>query len=133
MNDIVPICMAAMFFLVLPLIVLGFFALMRYIRYRETMMLIEKGVYVPHPESNGKGTLAWGIVITALGIALSIGLYPLGWLVSGGMFPLNFGPWMLVGLVPLFFGLALILIYALTARKKDTPREPAFPQNDLPA
>lgn len=123
MNDIVPICIAALFFLGVPLIFFGFFALLRYIRYRETLAMIEKGIYVPKPESNGKGTLVWGIVIAALGIAMCIGLYPLGWLVAPGMFPLNFGPWMLLGLVPAAFGLALIVIYLLTSRKKEHPTQ----------
>jgi hypothetical protein len=132
MNDIVPICIAAMFFLVLPLIFFGFFALLRYIRYRETIAMIEKGIYVSRPEPNGKGTLIWGIVIASLGIALCIGLYPLGWLVAPGMFPLNFGPWMLLGLVPAAFGLALIVVYLLTSRKKETTPAPYQPlENDL--
>lgn len=131
MNDIVPICIAAMFFLVLPLIFFGFFALLRYIRYRETIAMIDKGVFVPRPEPNGKGTLTWGIVIAALGIALCIGLYPLGWLVAPGMFPLNFGPWMLLGLVPAAFGLALIVIYLLTNRKKETTQATHTELTDL--
>ncbi len=104
-------------------IVFGFFALMRYINYRETLALAEKGLVRPEPaRSNGKGALRWGIVITALGLALCIGLYPFGFL-AGSQFPLFFGPWMLIGLVPTFFGLALILIYVLTREEK--PKEEA--------
>jgi hypothetical protein len=43
-----------------------------------------------------------------------LGLYPFGWLAASGQFPLNFGPWMLVGLIPTFFGLSLIVIYLVT-------------------
>jgi hypothetical protein len=39
--------------------------------------------------------------------------------VGSGEFPLNFGPWMLFGLVPTFFGLSLVLIYFLTARRHE--------------
>jgi hypothetical protein len=61
------------------------------------------------------------VVITALGLALCLGLYPLGWTFSPGTFPLNFGPWMLLGLGPTFFGLALMAIYVLS-RKDDVPQ-----------
>ncbi len=106
-------------------IVFGFFALMRYINYRETLALAEKGLVRPEPSrGNGKGTLRWGIVITALGLALCIGLYPFGFLGNvGHTFPLYFGPWMLFGLVPTFFGLALIVIYVITREEK--PKEEA--------
>jgi hypothetical protein len=41
-------------------------------------------------------------------------------------FPLNFGPWMIIGLVPTFFGLALIVTYVFTSGsqpKEITPPE----------
>jgi hypothetical protein len=58
------------------------------------------------------------MVLTALGIALTIGLYPLGLLSNTvSNYPLGLGPWILTGLIPLFLGLSLILIHLLT--KKD--------------
>lgn len=97
-------------------LVFGFFVLARYLRYRETLRLAEKGLVDPHYSPNGKGALRWGLVLTGFGLALCVGLYPLGW-VDGlrGVFPLNFGPWMLIGLLPAFFGLALLAVYRLTA------------------
>jgi hypothetical protein len=95
------------------------FGFLRWLRYQETMQLAEKGLVHPGYGSNGKGTLRWGLAITALGIALSIGLYPIGFLPGiSGEFPLNFGPWMLVGLLPMFFGLSLIVIYTLTPKNE---------------
>jgi 4-hydroxybenzoate polyprenyltransferase len=98
-------------------IVFGFFAFLRYMRYRETLALAEKGLLSARYESNGKGALRWGVVFTALGTALCLGLYPLGWVVARGQYPLNFGPWMLFGLLPAFFGLALVTIYLVTREK----------------
>ena len=101
---------------------LGFFLLtfvfivvMRFIGYRETMTLAEKGLVRPDRSfrGNGKDTLRWGIVITAVGLALCVGLYPIG-LLPGNSFPFGLGPWMIAGLLPMFFGLGLILIYVLT-------------------
>jgi hypothetical protein len=105
---------STLFFGILAAIVFGFFAYLRYLRYKETLAFAEKGLLPPQHAANGKGTLRWGIVITGLGMALCLGLYPLGWATSPGDFPLNFGPWMLIGLVPTFFGLSLVLVYLLT-------------------
>lgn len=102
------------------LIVFGFAAFVRYLKYKETIALAERGLIRPErgPRS-GKETLRWGVIITAVGLALCLGLYPLGFLNSfGSRFPLYFGPWMLLGLIPTFFGLGLILIYVLTSEDK---------------
>jgi hypothetical protein len=89
----------------------GFAAYSRHLRHKETLSMIEKGMMEPPATKNGRDSLRWGIVITALGIALCIGIYPFGYLMKDPVFPLNFGPWMLVGLLPTFFGLALITVY----------------------
>jgi hypothetical protein len=113
-------CGTVMFFGVF----LAFFAYIRYLRYREIITLAEKGLVHPRYAANGKGTLYWGFVIASVGIALCLGLYPLGWVIAGGTFPLNFGPWMLVGLIPTFFGLALMAIYYLSHREDKTKAAP---------
>ena len=97
-----------------------FIVAMRYIGYRETLHLAEKGLVRPDRASggNGKDTLRWGVVITAVGLALCAGLYPIG-LLPGNTFPLGIGPWMIAGFLPTFFGLGLILIYVLTHEAKD--------------
>jgi len=92
--------------------------LFRYLSYRETLYLADKGLLRPEKNSNGKDSLRWGIIIAAIGIALCLGLYPLGQAYNS-VYPLGFGPWMLLGLLPLFFGLALILIYVLTHSKEE--------------
>ncbi len=113
--------LACIAFLGFFLIVFGFFAFWRYMQYREVVALAEKGLVRPAPVSgNGSGALRWGIVIAALGLAFSIGLYPIGFLIDAParLFPLHFGPWMLIGLVPLFFGLGLVLIHVLSRERK---------------
>ena len=121
-------CASLSFFLLL----FGFIALMRYLNYRETLALAEKGLVrggrLRGNGGNGKDTLRWGIAITTVGMALCVGLYPLGLLGGRSGFPLGFGPWMLVGLIPTFFGLGLVLIYALTREGKSDKQT-----NDLDA
>ena len=123
----------ALAFCLVVLVVLGipflFAAYARRLKHKETMAMVEKGLLKPSSLENGKGTLRWGIVVTALGLALCLGLYPLGYW-FGGDFPLNFGPWMLMGLLPLFFGLSLIVIYLVTLEKEDKKNDgrPVLPE-----
>ena len=110
MSDSFP-CLA---FVEALFLILGLLAFLRYMNYKKTISLAERGF--PRPEQKtGNGFLRWGILITALGLALSIGLYPIGF--SGGDdYPLHLGPWMLGGFVPLFLGLGLILLHVLTRK-----------------
>jgi hypothetical protein len=110
MNDLIP-CLGVIGILV---IIFGFLAFLRYMNYKETLALAEKGLTKPEAKS-GKGLLRWGIVIAALGLALSLGLYPIGFS-AGENYPLHLGPWMLGGFVPLFLGLGLILLHYLTEK-----------------
>jgi hypothetical protein len=120
MEPALFLCVASIGIFAVFLLIFGFAAYLRYMRYKETLALAEKGLVRPQKNgngaNNGKGALRWGIVITALGVAMCIGLYPFGWLAGGTPFPLNFGPWMVIGLIPTFFGLALILIYVATSK-----------------
>ena len=109
-SDLVP-CISIVSVLV---VIFGFIAFLRYMNYRETIALAEKGLSRPETK-DGKGLLRWGILITALGLALSLGLYPIGFS-AGESYPLRLGPWMLGGFVPLFLGLSLILLYVLTRK-----------------
>lgn len=96
--------------------IFGFLAFLRYMNYKETLALAEKGLTRPEARS-GKGFLRWGIVLSSLGLALSIGLYLIGFN-SPNDYPLHLGPWMLGGLVPLFLGLGLVLLHFLTEKEQ---------------
>ncbi len=113
-----PFCCGIVFFIVL----FGFLALWRYLQFRETIALAEKGLLKPdmsrtESRANGKGALRWGVVISSLGLALTVGLWPLG---INSTYPLGLGPWMIGAFIPLFFGLGLILIYVLTKNEDKT-------------
>ena len=110
MNDILP-CLGAVGSLA---IIFGFLAFLRYLNYKETIALAEKGLTKPESNSN-KRLLRWGIVIIAIGLALTIGLYLIGFNYASN-YPLNLGPWMLGGFVPLFIGIGLVLLHYLTER-----------------
>jgi hypothetical protein len=106
-------CMTSLFFL----FVFGFFAYLRYLKHKELMAFAEKGLLPPEPAlrkgQENSGSLRQAIILIGVGAALCIGLYPIGWIAMPGQLPLNLGPWMVAGLIPLFFGLGLLLIHFL--------------------
>jgi Domain of unknown function (DUF6249) len=110
-SDLVP-CLSIVSIL---LVIFGFLAFLRYMNYRETLALAEKGLTRPEKKSN-RGFLRWGILISALGFALTLGLYFIGF-GSADDYPLHLGPWMLGGFVPLFLGIGLMLIHFLTEKE----------------
>ena len=111
MTDIFP-CLGVVGSLT---IIFGFLAFLRYMNYKETIALAEKGLTKPESKSN-KRLLRWGIVVTAIGFALTIGLYTIGF-DSANNYPLQLGPWMLGGFVPLFLGIGLVLLHFLTEKE----------------
>jgi hypothetical protein len=126
MDNIIP-CLGIVTMLV---VFLAFILGMRYLNYRETMQLAEKGLVRPaRANGNGKSSLIWGLIITATGLALIIGLWPVGAMLRTDI-PFGFGPWMLVGLIPTFFGLALILIHVLTREDKNDKKDLSLPDGE---
>jgi hypothetical protein len=126
MSDFIP-CAGSLTFVFL---VLGFIVLMRFMSYQETLKLAEKGLVKPvRQNGNGKGALIWGILIAAVGLAMTIGMWPLGFMFHTDL-PFGFGPWMLAGLLPMFFGIGLILVYVLTRESK--PKDESEGQIEKP-
>jgi len=110
-------------------IFLGFIALLRYIEHKERMALIMHGLdpYSLRRQRRGIGLLRAGLIITMVGFALTIGLYPLGFMLPPALTgaPLHFGPWLLPGLIPLGVGGALVISHYLgqdTQPPRDDPR-----------
>ena len=114
--------------------IFGTVVLLRWFKHREILALAEKGLlpaqYAQYMSaSRGRGLLGWGIALVALGLALMIGLWPIGFVTrpgghaEGPPYPLYFGPWMLGGLIPLFIGLALLITYFLTRKEEASTPE----------
>ena len=108
-------------------LVFGFIIMLRWFRHREVMAQIQQGL-VPEDHRCETGNhrtlrklLGWGLGLAALGLALVIGLYPYGF-VAEEPWPLHFGPWMVLGLVPLLIGLALLITYYASQRNR-APQE----------
>jgi hypothetical protein len=116
MNDFFEWFVPCFITLSIFLIIFGFAAFMRYMKYRETVALAEKGLLRQKmTHVNGRDSLRWGIIITSLGLATGLGLCPIG-LFTGE--PEYFVAATFLGLLPTFFGLGLIVIYRVTEGKK---------------
>lgn len=106
MRDMDPDAVGPVFFF---LLLFGFILLMRDTLYPEKVLLIERGLDNPLEQrrSDGKYALRWGLATVLLGVALTLGLWPIGYMPGTGAeyLPLRMGPWLLGGFIPLFFGL----------------------------
>src|SRR5579864_8902614 len=104
----------------------GFIVLLRYIEHRERMALIARGIDPNRirRQRKGIGVLRAGLITGMVGLALTIGLYPLGFMLPGSLTlaPLHFGPWLLPGLIPLGVGGALVISYYLGQDSQPPPR-----------
>jgi hypothetical protein len=87
-------------------VVFGFAAYTRYLQHKETMALAEKGL-LPDENLDKKGLAIqrWGMIFSILGLILIMVMIPFAWN--------NIWILFLVGLLPLAFGLGLMVIYVL--------------------
>ena len=126
----------------------AFIVLVRYLQHREHMAMISTGM---HPGSlqrqrRSRGMLRAGLIITMVGLTLTIGLYPVGYMLPPifATIPFHFGPWLLPGLIPLGVGIALTTSYYLErdalppegdntlSRTLPRPRVKDAPEDELP-
>ena len=113
--------------LLLLTILLGFITLNRYLAYKERVALARLGFSASdlasagEPLRQGSRGVLWGGVITMMsGFAVLLGLTPLG-----------SGVWLIAGLLPMFVGLGMLLIYFASAssHKNRGPEEANVPQS----
>lgn len=121
--------LAALLAWLLALVIfLGFIVLLRYIDHRERMAMIQLGID-PNRNRRGTGVLRAGLITTMVGMALTVGLYPIGYMVPLAYAgPAQLGPWLLPGLIPLGVGIALIISYYLTPDVRSPRQPPEDPQ-----
>jgi hypothetical protein len=111
------------------ILLFGFLLLFRYINYREKVKLAEKGIYAPEePKTKPKRGLAVaGWIISIIGFLSTIVFWLFGISITGSRigynFPLGLGPWVLMGLIPLFVGLVLLLIYVIKSSSNGGGKE----------
>ncbi|MCA9999382.1 MAG: hypothetical protein KDE56_26650 [Anaerolineales bacterium] len=122
MTDVVEVLAPAFAVCMLFSVIFGFLAYTRYLRYKETIALAERGLLRPARRS-GRGrislTLRWGIVIFITGIGLSIGLLILD------------TEAVIAGLISMFFGLSLIVVHFVSrGEEEEDVAETAVSDND---
>src|SRR6266581_9783264 len=101
----------------------GFIVLLRYLQHREHMAMISTGIHpdsLRGPRRGSRGILRAGLITAMVGLTLTIGLYPIGFILPPvfAAIPFHLGPWLLPGLIPLGVGIALITSYYL---ERDPP------------
>lgn len=111
MNDAIESISIGFTIAIVFAIPFGFAAFMRYLKYKETIALAERGLIRESRARKSRDPLRWGIIISFVGFGLTLAL-----LFTGA------GPGVVIGIVPLFFGLALIVIYKIN---KEEDREEA--------
>lgn len=123
--------LAALLAWLLALVIfLGFIVLLRYIDHRERMAMIKSGIHPGRLRSSRKGigVLRAGLITLMVGLALTVGLYPIGFLIPPAYtIPFRAGPWLLPGLIPLAVGFALIASYYL--QPPDQPPDEPQPRD----
>ncbi|HEY7347712.1 MAG TPA: hypothetical protein VH599_05290 [Ktedonobacterales bacterium] len=121
MNDLLVLALG---WLLVLIVFLSFLSLRRYLEHRERMAMIARGITPPDKRRNTlpkpllirrAGVLHGGLITAMVGLALTLGLYPIGFYMPPSLVsPYHLGPWLLAGLIPLAVGCALILGHYLT-------------------
>ena len=87
-------------------VVFGFAAYTRYLQHKEKMVLAEKGLLIEDsPDNKGFSVQRWGMIFSIMGLILILVMIPFAWN--------NIWILFLLGLLPLAFGLGLMIIYVL--------------------
>ncbi|HEX9058096.1 MAG TPA: DUF6249 domain-containing protein [Ktedonobacterales bacterium] len=121
---------------------LSFILLVRYLDHRERMAMIDRGLISPQEANkeavrHGSAVLRGGVITAMVGLAVSIGLYTLGYLLPApfSAVPGRLGPWLLPGLIPLFVGGGLVASHYLappTTRDAPAKQDDASDAGDQP-
>jgi hypothetical protein len=99
----------------------------RYLNHRERMAMINQGIdpRILRKQRRNRGILRAGLITGMVGLALTLGLYPIGFFLPSTFTaaPFHLGPWLLPGLIPLSVGLALIISYYLEQSNQSAGEE----------
>lgn len=114
---------------------------MRWFRHRERLAMIERGLVPPDAPAiksagrKGKGLLIGGLGLAALGLALLCAALFLALpMLTGLSSPVGLSSLGLAhvpGLLVLFMGIALLIVYLVARPTTDTPRVDVLPQVDV--
>ena len=110
-------------------VVLGFISFMRWLRYKETIELAQRGLIKPKRGGDQplSRTYRTGIIISAVGIAMTCGLATIGFEDGSPII----GPWLIGGLIPLSIGLAMVYISGRGNSAESSDQEYPIPPHKL--
>jgi hypothetical protein len=96
---------------------LMFAGFLQWLRHREFMLLVAKGMIEPAelPMRKGSDPLRWAVVLFSAGVGISLGVWPIG--LANPQVPYGLTPWMMLGAMPAAIALGLILVHAMNGDK----------------
>lgn len=106
----------------------GFIVLLRYLHHKELIAMLNHGLPPENlrKQRRSRGILRAGLIVMMVGLSLTVGLYPVGFILPTTFTsaPFHLGPWLLPGLIPLGVGIALIISYYLEQSAQLPEEEP---------
>jgi hypothetical protein len=140
--------MTGLTFILIALVIGVVVIVMRWFNHRERLAMIERGLVPPGAPApgvpggirsarrTGKGLLIGGIGLAVLGLALLCAALflalPMLTGLSSSVGPSSLGVTHLPGLLVLFMGIALLIVYLIAQPTTDRPRADLAPQVDVP-
>ena len=113
-------------------IIFGALVAARWFKHREILAMAEKGLLPEQVVSQAsrraqatRGFLVWGAVLTGLGLALLLGLLPTA------ITNVRDSPLLIIGLIPLFLGLGLLIVYFVTRKEDKDAAEESKEETDV--
>lgn len=135
MNDALEAFSVALGTAIVFSVPFAFLTIWRFLRYRENVALAKEGL-MPERQRRRRGNLLrWGMVIMVMGFGLFLGLWPLGPIIDPEMaarVPLGLGPWMLIGILPIFFGLSLIILHGINDHLESEEKTAVEEEDPIP-
>lgn len=86
-----------------------------------------------NPADNPDRSLRKGIMLALIGLAIFIGLSFIGFQQDGPFTTFRPGPWLLGGLIPMFVGIAQIIIALLSGARLGIPNAAPYPPPSYPS
>lgn len=114
MNDFFEMLIPAITVSVLFMIVFGFAGFMRYMKYKETIALAERGLLRPERKRKQRNSLKIGVLLLVVGTTFGCSLMLVG-MAADSPEPAVMG--VILGILPASFGLGLIIVDRINKRE----------------
>ena len=116
MNDFLEMVVPALTISFIFVVVFGFAGYMRYLRYKETIALAERGLIRPQRSRGGRNNMKIGVLLLVVGGAFACSLVTIG-IAADEPEPAVIG--VIFGILPASLGFGLILVDRINKRDQE--------------